>query len=268
MEAAQTLSQRIAEVRSQEKLIHSTSKELDSTCWTDFYFVVYFTEPNQPTLYSLYGDDSEEEEFNICCDKYRDGKVAQKCRSLKLFDIEHFNMNNIEKPIKHFHTFLNYSFPDSVYNLNVSCRHASQNKKLNIFKSIIRISPKIRNSACFEQLCLNESQFKRLIAAYRHVHNLTFRRCNLFILNPLDLSTAFEDTKIERLSLVGSGLPCSSSWGTNLYMFKNLIVGLETSNALAKTLKVLDFRFCGIEESKAKGLLAQSSLSDKIYFGK
>ncbi|CAI2370492.1 unnamed protein product [Moneuplotes crassus] len=265
MEETQTLSQRITEVRSQEKLIHSISKELDSIRWTDFYFVVYSTEPNQPTFHSLYGGDSEGEEFNICCDKYRDGKVAQKCRSLKLFDIGDFNMKNIEKSIKHFHTFLNSSFPDSVHNLNVYCMHVIKLIKFDIFKSVIKCSSKICTSACFDQFSFGKSQFKRLIAAFRHVHKLTFRRCNLSIPNPLDLSTALRNTKMEKLSFYLSGSLNCSNWEANPNDFKHLVHGLGTSEDLAQTLRVIDFRNCGLERGYVKELLTQSGLGSKTF---
>ncbi|CAI2370920.1 unnamed protein product [Moneuplotes crassus] len=261
----ETQTQRITEVRNQEKLIHSISKELDSTCWTDFYFAVYSTESNQPTSYSLYGDDSEEEESNICWDKYKNGKVAQKCRYLKLFDIEHFNMNNIEKLIKLFHTFLNSSFPDSVHNLNVSCRDFKKLNKFDFFKSVIKLSSKICNSACFYQFSFGESQFKRLIAAYRHVYNLTFRKCNLSIPNPLDLSTALKDTKIERLNFYMSGSFICSNWKASPNDFKHLVHGLGTSEDLAQTLREIDFRNCGLERGQVKELLTQNGLGGKTF---
>ncbi|CAI2366064.1 unnamed protein product [Moneuplotes crassus] len=139
--------------------------------------------------------------------------------------------------------------------------------RTSYFNSLIRISSKVIRVATFSHFCLNLSQLKRLIAAYRHVERLDICCCELSIPTAPDFSKALQNCQIEEINLLGTGSYSYKNWRDHPEEFNNLIQGFARSTDLRTSLRKVNIKNCCIKQSEAEEIFAKNQIRGVTIIG-
>ncbi|CAI2373621.1 unnamed protein product [Moneuplotes crassus] len=244
-----------------ESSIRAENRADDYNRCRELYFNIFSDEIKIKPLDSNSKNKSEKLEFYFWFNVTRYLEYSKKLYPLKFFDAKTIHLCNIKPKNKHIFRFLEYSFSDKVNSLRIASMTPQKINNFKHFKSITSLSSLALKEAEFTNLVLNNPQFKRLIASFRHVKWLNFNSCKLSILTPPDLSNSMKNSKIARLSFFNSGDKHMSDWKNNFDEFINLVKGIGSSPDLIKSLKEMDIGSCGIDNIEAKEIFKQNALS-------
>ncbi|CAI2371156.1 unnamed protein product [Moneuplotes crassus] len=179
-----------------------------------------------------------------------------KLKPNPLIDIDSLEFYGITLRNKHF--ILDLSFPDKVRDLSFCIKNEGGFDISYYFKQIVKISSRVLQKVSFYKFHIKESQFKRLLASFKHVKSFHLDSCKFRIQTVTDFSYALKRTQIANISLNSSGLGVFNDWKNKPEEFQNLVASFSTSPDLKLSLTTLCIVFCKLNSSEVLQLLKKN----------
>ncbi|CAI2371262.1 unnamed protein product [Moneuplotes crassus] len=198
-------------------------------------------------------------DFNLDLEESEVQNFVLKLKPITLIDIDSLEFYGITLRNKHF--ILDLSFPDKVRDLSFCNKNEGGLDISYYFKQIAKISSRVLKVS-FYKFHIKESQFKRLLASFKHVKSFNLDSCKFRIQTVTDFSYALKRTQIENISLNSSGLGVFNDWKNKPEEFQNLVVSFSTSPDLKLSLTTLCIVFCKLNSSEVLQLLKKNGFDN------
>ncbi|CAI2370082.1 unnamed protein product [Moneuplotes crassus] len=124
------------------------------------------------------------------------------------------------------------------------------------------ISSRVCREILISTLKINASRFKRVVAAFKHVHLIRFSLCKISIPKAFNLSQALRNTKINIFDCSYCGNSNYCGWKNNPQEFASLIKALVTSPDLKLSLQRIEAYHSCISMSKIRKILDANSFNN------
>ncbi|CAI2368718.1 unnamed protein product [Moneuplotes crassus] len=200
------------------------------------------------------------EVLTLFCGSVMCVKFLRKMSSIVIPEINSMTIGGIYTRDKYVGRIIEKCFPQKVHTLQL-CSGTNLTPIRILFPQLMKLSINVKEIVNMSGFEINERQFKRILAAFRHIKSVSIKRSKFLIPNIPNLSLALNNTKIKKLNFDFCGKEDNSNWKENPQEFINLIKGISKSPQLTQSLNSLSAINSFSNPEQIRLILSTTSLS-------